>query len=223
MLLQSIPTAFADQHKKFLRQVSLELKTDKPGRSWDVKIKKMSEKWYIADGWSEFATDNQLLQINLLIFRIAGESALHVFIFRNSSCLEDPSAPPPTSADDDGGSISAKTLQFVRELKEYHYSDLRMDIPKPFALGSGIAPNSDVKLEDARGRLWPVTITDPNMRMFAITRGWIKFLRDNNFEVGTFLLFESVPNSGNVIKVLPVENEAGKKMVARAGKGGFIK
>ncbi|KAH6795146.1 hypothetical protein C2S52_005623 [Perilla frutescens var. hirtella] len=176
----SIPLAFGNQYKKFLRQPYLELKTES-GRSWMVKARKTSKKWFFTDGWSQFATGNQLKLINLLTFRIS---------------------------DDEGG--SAKTWRFVRKLMDHNISNLRM-------------AKQNIELENEQGRRWTVSVTDRNIKVFALTAGWVNFVRGNNFQAGQILLFEFVRNSGNVVKVVVVENEAGKKLLARARKGGLLK
>ncbi|KAH6798401.1 hypothetical protein C2S51_034885 [Perilla frutescens var. frutescens] len=189
----SIPLAFGNQYKKFLRQSYLELKTES-GRSWMVKVRKTSGKWFFTDGWSQFATDNQLALINLLTFRI--------------------------SDDEDG---SAKTWRFVKELKDHNIWNLRMDIPKSFVTATGIKAKQNIELENEQGRRWTVSVTDRNIKVFALTGGWVEFLRGNNFQAGQILLFEFVPNSTNVVKVVVVENKAGKELLARAVKGGFLR
>ncbi|KAH6795144.1 hypothetical protein C2S52_005621 [Perilla frutescens var. hirtella] len=189
----SIPLAFGNQYKKFLHQPYLELKTES-GRSWMVKARKTSKKWFFTDGWSRFATDNQLKLINLLTFRIS---------------------------DDEGG--TAKTWRFVRKLMDHNISNLRMDIPKTFVTATGIKAKQNIELENEQGRRWTVSVTDRNIKVFALTAGWVNFVRGNNFQAGQILLFESVPNSGNVVKVMVVENEVGKELLARARKGGLLK
>ncbi|KAH6795136.1 hypothetical protein C2S52_005613 [Perilla frutescens var. hirtella] len=216
----SIPLAFGNQYKKFLRQPYLELKTES-GRSWMVKAKKMNKKWFFTDGWSRFTTDNQLNLINLLTFRISGESALDVSIFRNDCCKEVPSPPPSAPADDEGG--SAKTWRFVKKLMDHNISNLRMDIPKTFVTATGIKAKQNIELENEQGRRWTVSVTDRNIKVFALTAGWVNFVRGNNFQAGQILLFEFARNSGNVVKVVVVENEAGKELLARARKGGLLK
>lgn len=229
----NIPKAFANKYRDFLRQGSLQLTTDS-GRTWNVRVKRNSisaaYQFQITDGWSKFVDDNDLLEMNFLTFRIVGDAALHVSIFRGDSCLEGPPsslAPPPSPSpspsEEEDGDEAGETWRMVKELKDHHFSVQRLDIPKDFALGTGISTNYPrVQLENAEGNRWFVSVTNRNIEVYSITGGWSSFLNANSLTVGDILLFEFVKNSDNVVKVVVMEEEEGRELIARSKRGGFI-
>ncbi|KAH6767658.1 hypothetical protein C2S52_018641 [Perilla frutescens var. hirtella] len=76
--------------------------------------------------------------------------------------------------------------KFYKEVKNHHYTSSRMDIPKPFAINTGIAASRKMQLVDGGGRKWPVRVTD------------------HTVAVGTTISFEFIPDSDNTVKALVI-------------------
>ncbi|KAH6814956.1 hypothetical protein C2S51_019776 [Perilla frutescens var. frutescens] len=166
-------------------------------------------------GWNDFVVNNRLVLGTSYSFEFDSAKKLILVSIRRRS-------EPSTSASASAGN-GEKTWRFVKKLKEYNFKSLRMEIPKPFALGTGIGRKGYVKLQNSRGmRGWMVNVTGRGIEMFSMTQGWIKFLRENNLKPGNILLFEFVADSDDVVKVTVMESKVGEDMLARAGLGGLI-
>ncbi|KAL1557103.1 B3 domain-containing protein REM6-like isoform X1 [Salvia divinorum] len=212
-----VPAAFVEDHGLHRRRkLLLHLKTQPAAASWAVKIKKINGSFYIVDGWSKFVQDNNILEMKLLSFHIVGNYTLHVAIFGHDSCLE-------LQTEVQTVEQPVRHLRFVKRLKEYHFLDQRLEIPKDFSDSVGMENKGKIRLKDWKGRKWTITITDRNGGICAFSAGWKRFLNANNLEVGAILLFDfDMEDSGDVIKVVRLQAEDGEEMLARATYGGFI-
>ncbi|XP_042058439.1 B3 domain-containing protein REM12-like [Salvia splendens] len=210
-----IPAAFVEDHGLHLRrQLWLHLKTQPAAASWAVKVNKIDGIFYIVDGWSEFVTDNNILEMKVLCFHIVGNSTLHVAIFGNDSCLEL------------GTELQTKEpvrpLRFVKKLKEYHFLDQRLEIPKEFSGATAVGSEDKIRLRDWKGKKWTISITDRNNGIRAFSAGWKRFLNANKLKVGAILLFDFDMESNDVIKVELLGDQDGEEMLGRATYGGFV-
>ncbi|KAG6420874.1 hypothetical protein SASPL_117417 [Salvia splendens] len=138
----------------------------------------------MVDGWSEFVTDNNILEMKMLCFHIVGNSTLQVAIFGNNSCLEL------------GTELQTEEPVEVREKieGEYHFLDQRLEIPKECSDATAVGRADKIRLQDWEGEKWTISITDGK-----------KFLNANNLEVGAVLVFDFDMDSNDVIKVEVME------------------
>ncbi|XP_042063762.1 uncharacterized protein LOC121807565 [Salvia splendens] len=88
----------------------------------------------MVDGWSEFVTDNNILEMKMLCFHIVGNSTLQVAIFGNNSCLE-----------------LGTELQTEEPVEE---------IPKECSDATAVGRADKIRLQDWEGEKWTISITD---------------------------------------------------------------
>ncbi|KAH6820746.1 hypothetical protein C2S53_015263 [Perilla frutescens var. hirtella] len=212
----TVPTEFVKTNGEILHQ-KIELKTDNhPGKWWKVKSERVGKRCFLTEGWSKFAEDVGLLHGECLVFTFLGDSAFNVSIYGVTCCKK-----LPCKGEDSGNMLvmvrsedhdrhqemsteypTLPTWKFYKEVKNYHYTSSRMDIPKPFAIDTGIAASRKMQLVDGGGRKWPVRVTDRNVGKYAMTSGWKDFLIGNTVAVGTTISFEFIPDSDNTVKAL---------------------
>ncbi|KAL3833390.1 hypothetical protein ACJIZ3_008126 [Penstemon smallii] len=192
------------------------LKIDKSEKCWRVGIEKFHDRYFFTDGWNKFAQDVDLKSLEYLSFNFVGLSAaIHV---ENNGCRE---LFYDGFTDEEEGSGVGKIWSFVKEVKIHDAN--RLGIPVNFAIGTGIATNRKVQLQDAKGRKWPVCVTDGRRGQFAISAGWRDFLIGNNVLVGSTISFEFVSSFDNTIEARVIKEGTNAnalfKYVKRKGKG----
>lgn len=80
----------------------------------------------------------------------------------------------------------------------YHHQH----VPKAFAEETGIARQTQVILQDLRGREWTVEIDSNRRELYnriCLSRGWNHFRKANGLVFGTVCWFEFDPSSGNLV------------------------
>ncbi|XP_057770010.1 B3 domain-containing protein Os03g0212300-like [Salvia miltiorrhiza] len=192
-----IPAAFVKDHGlHLLPRLFLQLKTQPARRSWAVKIKKINGDFYIADGWSQFVKDNDILEMKLLIFYIVAASSLRVAIFGHDSCLE----LPPSSRGVDRPRFDFVLTQ-ARKYRTYLFHE--------FAEKADLMDKRSVVLQfPPKRRHWPVLVQKNRLRRrctLELTQGWVGFRVANGLVYGRRYSFE-FDSAENVILVKELKN-----------------
>ncbi|KAK8367554.1 hypothetical protein V6Z12_A02G193800 [Gossypium hirsutum] len=93
-------------------------------------------------------------------------------------------------------------------LKEYQkYSAV---VPTSFAKEMGLAEKPSTMIENSKGKKWLLnTIVDAKSQV-RLGAGWSQFVQENKLELGDTLLFQHIPNTGNVINL---------KIICKVGDG----
>ncbi|KAL3833165.1 hypothetical protein ACJIZ3_007901 [Penstemon smallii] len=116
-------------------------------------------------------------------------------------------------------------IQYTHKKTQFCYT-LQPGIPVNFAIGTGIATTGKVQLQDAKGRKWPVCVTDSRCGQFAISAGWRNFLIGNNVLVGSTISFQFVSSFDNTIEARVIKQGTNAnalfKFVKRKGNGKFL-
>ncbi|XP_047961491.1 uncharacterized protein LOC125206254 [Salvia hispanica] len=154
--------------------------------------------------------------MKMLFFHIVGNSSLHVAIFGDDSCLE---LGPELETEEQP---VRPMIRFVKQLKEYHFYDQRLEIPKEFSDATAVGSEDKITLQDWKGKKWTVSITDRKNGARAFSGGLKRFLNANKLKVGAILLFDFDMDSPDVIKVEELGDQDGQGMLDRATRGGFI-
>ncbi|XP_047971812.1 uncharacterized protein LOC125214722 [Salvia hispanica] len=115
-----------------------------------------------------------------------------------------------------------RPIRFVKKLKEYHFLDQRLEIPKEFSSATAVGSEDKIRLQDWKGKKWTISITDRNNGIRAFSAGWKRFLNANKLKVGAILLFDFDMDSRDVIKVEVLGDQEGQGMLDRATYGGVI-
>ncbi|KAB1670165.1 hypothetical protein ES319_1Z195800v1 [Gossypium barbadense] len=95
--------------------------------------------------------------------------------------------------------LTPKKASFVMVLKEYQkYSAV---VPTSFAKEMGLAEKPSTIIKNSKGRKWLLnTIVDAKSQV-RLGAGWSQFVQENKLELGDTLLFQHIPNTGNVINL----------------------
>ncbi|MBA0677691.1 hypothetical protein Goari_019087 [Gossypium aridum] len=95
--------------------------------------------------------------------------------------------------------FTPKKASFVMVLKEYQkYSAV---VPTSFAKEMGLAEKPSTIIKNSKGRKWLLnTIVDAKSQV-RLGAGWSQFVQENKLELGDTLLFQHIPNTGNVINL----------------------
>ncbi|XP_019176350.1 PREDICTED: B3 domain-containing protein REM5-like isoform X1 [Ipomoea nil] len=191
-------------------------------KSWTVKLKKSSNRYLFADGWSVFVNDNQLEIGNFVVFWLMDNySTFHVQLYdrtccdkslsssrffpgfsgENSSNLgQTMSVKKESETEDDKSQISigpSKTTtnpSFVTILSAS--TDEEMIIPKGFVEETGIAGKRNITLLDARGEKWEIKISKQDGEFVMCGGRWADFRIANRLSKGYVCTFELVGSHG---------------------------
>ncbi|KAL1538929.1 B3 domain-containing protein REM14-like [Salvia divinorum] len=106
-----IPVKFMAEYSQAI-QHSVMLHTDYSTECWDVKIKPIDSDFYMTDGWPEFVKDNHLDHLDFLTFRLTGESAFMVSIYKSDGCRRRPPSPTTSS---DSSDVDGRGIKRGRE------------------------------------------------------------------------------------------------------------
>ncbi|KAI3452082.1 hypothetical protein Pfo_008747 [Paulownia fortunei] len=236
-----IPIQFVKKYGEMLSEVSL-LETE-AGKSWDVKIKPLNEQFYLTDGWPEFVKDNQLSEMDFLVFHLVSKSTFQVAVYGMDGCPKEPSSPSSENLRNPcQGQNSQRCGKHAARLGKFQpkgencesiaeLSGIRsfpavvkkhdryfMAIPKAFAMETGITRKSAINLQNVQGKEWRVEIViKKHDGRICMTKGWRRFREANNLVVGTKFWFEFDATSGNLI--LKREMETVKMSSAKRGRG----
>ncbi|KAB2094652.1 hypothetical protein ES319_A02G174500v1 [Gossypium barbadense] len=109
-----------------------------------------------------------------------------------------------------------KHVSFVLVVKKYlkYY----VFIPRYFAKETGLGKESITMIKGPRGGMWPMNTTESG-RQVRLGGGWSQFLHENDIVVGDTLLFQHIPNAGNLVHV-QILNKAGYRNHGRGGRRG---
>ncbi|KAL3833392.1 hypothetical protein ACJIZ3_008128 [Penstemon smallii] len=220
-----IPSEFVKSYGDVLPP-NATLKIDKSGKCWRVGIEKFHDRYFFTDGWKEFAQNVDLKSLEYLSFKFVGLSPFHASADEmNGSRSVSKNENGDHLTDQAGGSAPIKMWKFVKELKKHHAN--RMDIPKSFAIGTGIAKDMKMVLQDEKGRKWPVRVTDRKCGQFAMTAGWPNFVIGNNLVIGSTISFEFVSCLENTVKTQVIKEGTNEKELLgsvkrRGGRLGFF-
>lgn len=78
----------------------------------------------------------------------------------------------------------------------------------------GLAEKPTTMIKDSKGRKWLLnTIVDAKSKV-RLGAGWSQFVQENKLELGYTLLFQHIPNTGNVINF---------KIISKVGDGSHRK
>ncbi|XP_017638182.2 putative B3 domain-containing protein Os03g0621600 [Gossypium arboreum] len=104
--------------------------------------------------------------------------------------------------------LTPKKASFVMVLKEYQkYSAV---VPTSFAKEMGLAEKPSTMIENSKGKKWLLnTIVDAKSQV-RLGAGWSQLVQENKLELGDTLLFQHIPNTGNVINL---------KIICKVGDG----
>jgi hypothetical protein len=103
MLMQKIPPNFckhipweASRKAKSLREASMAATLEGPsGRTWLVVIRRSAEGTFFTSGWPKFVQDQELRELEFLVFRYDGDTRFTAMVFATSGCEREDLTMPP--------------------------------------------------------------------------------------------------------------------------------
>ncbi|XP_012472261.2 B3 domain-containing protein REM9 [Gossypium raimondii] len=101
-----------------------------------------------------------------------------------------------TRKDEFESELTPKKASFVVVLKQYQ--KFYIPVPTSVAKEMGLTKEPSTVIKDSKGRKWRLNIL-VYARSVHLGAGWSKFMEENKLEVGDTLLFQHIPNTGNVI------------------------
>ncbi|KAE8709544.1 hypothetical protein F3Y22_tig00110330pilonHSYRG00140 [Hibiscus syriacus] len=116
-----------------------------------------------------------------------------------------PSEQCAPSSDDE---IISEQASFSMVLKKYQ--EYNVAVPKGFVEETGLAEKTSMVFKDWEGRTWPINVLVDSKSHVRLGSGWSTFVKENELEAGDTLLFQHIPNTGNVINL---------KLISKAGDG----
>ncbi|XVF17762.1 hypothetical protein REPUB_Repub10bG0151700 [Reevesia pubescens] len=101
----------------------------------------------------------------------------------------------------------SQKCEFISEVNPEHafqvvlkkYQKFCVAVPSSFAKEIGLAEKPSTVIKDPKGRIWQLNTMVDSRSVVRLGAGWSKFLRENGIVVGDTLLFEHIPNTGNII------------------------
>ncbi|XP_031093214.1 B3 domain-containing protein REM5-like isoform X1 [Ipomoea triloba] len=191
-------------------------------KSWTVKLKKSSNRYLFADGWSVFVNDNQLEIGDFVVFWLMDNySTFHVQLYDRTCCdkrLSSSRFSPGIS-----GENSSNLDQVIKVKKESDTEDDKsemligpcktttnpsfvtilsastddqMIIPKGFVEDTGIAGKRKITLLDAQGNEWEIKISKQDGEFVMCGGRWADFRIANRLSKGYVCTFEMVGSHG---------------------------
>nr|GMC91490.1 B3 domain-containing protein REM5-like [Ipomoea batatas] len=136
-------------------------------KSWTVKLKKSSNRYLFADGWSVFVNDNQLEIGDFVVFWLMDNySTFHVQLYDRTCCDKRLSS----------SLVSPGFSGFVEE--------------------TGIAGKRKITLLDAQGNEWEIKISKQDGEFVMCGGRWADFRIANRLSKGYVCTFEMVGSHG---------------------------
>ncbi|KAE8707066.1 hypothetical protein F3Y22_tig00110387pilonHSYRG00767 [Hibiscus syriacus] len=100
------------------------------------------------------------------------------------------------------------SASFAVVLKKYQ--EYSISVPRGFVEEMGLTEKRSTVLKDSYGRTWPLKVLVDSKSNVCLGAGWSTFVKDNKLEISDTILFQHIPNTGNVINF---------KLINKAGDG----
>ncbi|KAK8497098.1 hypothetical protein V6N12_037340 [Hibiscus sabdariffa] len=201
------------------------------GSLWRAKIQIEQGNYFFSGGWSKFAKHHRLERGDFLVFFLVDSSTFDVIIYNRTACEKNVTlaakrgrgrAPAVNTQNKEtpskkSSSVSknatpvsrvrdvSKDVSFTTVVKVYqkYYTF----IPRRFAREVGLGKENTTIIKGPRGDMWPMNTT-LNGDQFRLGSGWSQFVHEHGIVVGDTLLFQHIPNTGNVVHVQIVNKQA---------------
>ncbi|KAL3616460.1 hypothetical protein CASFOL_039850 [Castilleja foliolosa] len=198
-----IPKEFVKKYGEIMPEEVI-LETEAGSKSWAVKIKPLDDTFCFNNGWPQFVKDNNLSDMDFLVFSLVSKSNFHVAIYGKDGVLRQPFSP-----------VLNMKISFTAVNDHNRFF---MVIPKAFAVQTGIAMKNTINLQnEGGGKKWRVNIdNERNGERFLLSEGWNVFREENNLSLEPTLRFEFDACSGNLI--LKKESEAVPTTTRKRGR-----
>ncbi|KAH1255955.1 Regulator of nonsense transcripts UPF3 [Glycine max] len=231
-MMQRIPEEFIKRFGDELSNVATVTVPD--GRVWKMRLKKCGKDVSFRSKWREFVEYYSLGYGSYLVFRYEGNSKFRVLIFDTTSaeiCYPDLDNRKRSKVDDQTRkkehkeAIDEDDVNLKAWKKESDCSEIAKDAstkPKhpsvtctiqPYRLyvrshfsKKHLKPNVCMMLQNCNGEQWDVSCVCHNTRYggMMLTRGWRKFVRDNDLSEGDPCVLELIETNPAVVLKLTV-------------------
>ncbi|OIS97637.1 PREDICTED: B3 domain-containing protein REM17-like [Nicotiana attenuata] len=213
--LMHVPKLFACKNGLCNRKCTIVIRDEQ--RSWEFRLYSCGGSTFIGGGWREFCAANFLKEGDRVMFEIfakAEKPILKFYDLRANASLQteaknpdldanrystqglgiDTSGMPATKARIPASTSANANPQFISTIRPYSINRTFLYLPLDFAKSNGLMNRRcEMILTDEKQRSWSVQL-GPTGHHVAITRGWTKFVKANDVQVGDTFKFELINN-----------------------------